>query len=61
MEEIGKYLDVLGMKCEEERLPKVKDVRKRFLQLSLERHPDKQGGSKETRQKKPVQIYRLGW
>ena len=43
--EIQKLLEVLGFPKGSKRLPKIKEVRKQFLKLSLIRHPDKATGN----------------
>ena len=43
--EIQELLEVLGFPKGSKKLPKMKEVRKQFLKLSLIRHPDKPTGS----------------
>ena len=43
--EVRKFLNVLGFP--EDNLPKMKELRKRYFELSLVRHPDKKNGTDE--------------
>ena len=45
-QETVRYLRVLGLS--EEKLPKMKELRKRYFELSLIRHPDKKTGNSGT-------------
>ena len=47
---VKEALGILGFE-NLETLPKLKDIRKRFMKLSLLHHPDKNNGSKEAKSK----------
>ena len=45
--DIKELLEVLGFPNNQQKLPKMKDVRKQFLKLALIRHPDKATGNEK--------------
>ena len=45
-EEIKALLVILGFNKDIEKLPLMKEVRRNFLKLAIEKHPDKPGGVK---------------
>ena len=59
-QEIRALLVVLGLKSDIECIPLMKEVRRQFLKLSIEKHPDKPGGTKEAFQELKDAYDRVG-